>query len=96
MQAAVLRSFFSQRGSKAYTTQRDPTRSGEYFIELRVYNTQEAEQEPNDERWKRALVTLKTCTDTDSAIWRSVSTLVKAAKEDFKNIQPVMYPLNLQ
>lgn len=95
LQAALLKSFFSQRGSGAHTTQRDPARSGEYYIELRVYNTQEVEHEPNDERWKRALITLKTCTDTDTVIWRSLSNFVKAAKEDFKKIQPIMYPINL-
>lgn len=94
--AALLRSFFSQRGSNAYTTQRDPTRAGEYYVELRVYNTKEVEGEPSDERWKRALITLKTCVDSDTAIWRSLSELVKAAREDFKKIQPIMYPINSQ
>lgn len=94
MQAAALRSFFSQRGTNGYTTQRDPVRGGEYYVELRVYSTKEAEAVPNDERWKKALITLKTCTDSDTAFWKSLSALVKAAKEEFKNIQPIMYPMN--
>lgn len=92
--AAALRSFFTRRGASGVTTQRDPAKTGEYFIELRVYNSREAERLPADERWKNALITLKTATDTNTPVWKAVAKLAQVGKEDFSNVQPIMYPNN--
>lgn len=92
MRAATLRSFLTQRGASGFTTQRDPAKTGEYFIELRVYNSREAERLPAEERWKNALTTLKVATDVNTPLWRAVSKLIQVGKEDFVKIQPIMYP----
>lgn len=92
VRAAALRSFLTQRGASGFTTQRDPTKTGEYFVELRVYNSREAERLPSEERWKNALTTLKVATDFNTPLWAAVSKLIQAGKQDFAKIQPIMYP----
>lgn len=93
VRAAPLRSYLSRRVGSGYTLQSDPTRRGDYYIELRVYNTKEIEALGTD-RWKRALVTLRSSTNGDTRIWKAVTQLVVAAKEEYRCIQPVLYPSN--
>ncbi|CAB3248313.1 unnamed protein product [Arctia plantaginis] len=63
LRAAALRSFLSRCSGSGYTLQRDPTRQGNYYVELRVYNAREAEALSTD-RWKQALVTFKSARQT--------------------------------
>ncbi|XP_069358157.1 uncharacterized protein [Maniola hyperantus] len=94
IRATALRSFFSRRVGTGYTLQRaDPTKNGEYYIELRVYNTREAATLGTD-RWKRALITYKSAVEGDSGTWQAVTKLVTAAKEEYSAIQPILYPYN--
>ncbi|KAG7310305.1 hypothetical protein JYU34_003060 [Plutella xylostella] len=89
--ATQLRSFFTQRTASGYSTQRDPLKRGEYFIELRVYNTAEAEK-LQDEKWRHPILAIKVGADTNSSVWRATSRLVQATREDFAHIQPIIYP----
>ncbi|XP_052742485.1 uncharacterized protein LOC128198903 [Bicyclus anynana] len=95
IRASALRSYFSRRVGTGYTLQRaDPTKTGEYYIELRVYNAREAETQGAD-RWKRALITCKSAVEGDSATWRAVTKLVTAVKEEYSPVQPILYPYNV-
>lgn len=94
VRAAPLRSYLSRRSGSGYTLQSDPTRRGDYYVELRVYNTKEIES-LEKERWKRALVTLRSSTNEGTPIWKAVTQLVTASKEEYKRIQPVLYPSNI-
>lgn len=87
-----LRSFINQRVATGYTSQTDPIKTGQYYFELRVYNTREAEKVDSTERWKRALVTLKLSTDDDTRVWKALTNLVQAGKDEMKSIPPVLYP----
>lgn len=45
---------------------------------------------PN-ERWKQSIATLKLSTDIDSVVWKALAHLVKTGKDEFKEIQPILY-----
>lgn len=92
IRAATLRSAFSQRVASGYSYQSDPTKTGQYFFELRVYNTREAERLSYNERWKQALVTLKLATDQNTGIWAALTGLVNAGQKEMRDIRPVLYP----
>ncbi|KAI5640128.1 hypothetical protein NE865_07542 [Phthorimaea operculella] len=58
VRASALRSFLSRRTGSGVSFQRDYTRQGEYYVELRVYSAREAERLGAD-RWKTALISYK-------------------------------------
>ncbi|CAK1602655.1 unnamed protein product [Parnassius mnemosyne] len=95
IRAAALRSFLSRRAGSGYTLQRaDSAKTGDYYVELRVYNTKEAEKLGSD-RWKRSLVTLKSAVEDNSLTWKAVTKLVAAAKDEYAAMQPILYPVNV-
>lgn len=94
VRAAALRSYLARRVGSGYTLQRDPTRSGQFYIELRVYNSKEAETLAAN-RWKRALFTLRSSHDDSGPVWKALTGLVSAAKQEYAKIKPILYPSNV-
>lgn len=94
VRAAALRSYLSRRVGSGYTLQSDPTRSGRFYIELRVYNSKEAETLAAN-RWKRALFTLRSSHNDSGPVWKALTGLVIAAKQEYANIKPILYPSNV-
>lgn len=95
MRAAALRSWLTQRVAGGYTSQSDPTKVGEYFVELRVYNTREVEKIPANERWKHSLLSLKLGTNTDTRFWKALNATVIAGRDELKHIQPILFTDNV-
>lgn len=94
MRASALKSFLSRRVRSGYTLQSDPTRRGDYYVELRVYNAREVE--PLDEgRWKHALITYRSMVNQNTIVWTHLQNFINAAKDDFQSIQPILYPSNI-
>ncbi|KAI5634922.1 hypothetical protein NE865_12405 [Phthorimaea operculella] len=91
VRASALRSFLSRRTGSGVSFQRDYTRQGEYYVELRVYSAREAERLGAD-RWKTALISYKGALYPDSPTWKATTELVKAAKREFQSVQPILYP----
>lgn len=94
MRASALKSFLSRRAGSGYTLQSDPARRGNYYFELRVYNSSEVETLLSD-RWKHSLVTFKCAVDENTVVWQNLRNLIDAAKDEFKTIQPILYPNNI-
>lgn len=93
LKASILRSSLSRRTASGISYQQDLTRSGDYYIELRIYNQREAERLGKD-RWKQTLLSYRGSVYTDSSAWRAVGNLVSAAKAEFRGVQPILYPNN--
>ncbi|KAH9643099.1 hypothetical protein HF086_008815, partial [Spodoptera exigua] len=94
VRAAALRSYLARRVGSGYTLQRDPPRSGQFYIELRVYDSKEAETLAAN-RWKRALFTLRSSHDDSGPVWKALTGLVSAAKQEYARIKPILYPSNV-
>lgn len=68
---------------------------GEYHIDLKVYNTREAEQLNPEDRWKKALIRIQFSTDDDSKQWLCVQKLVHESNKLFAGCNPVFYSDNI-
>lgn len=93
IRAAKLKSYLTRRVGSGYTMQSDPTRRGEFYIEVRISNCQELEAISTN-RWKHSLLCFKTAVNDDSPTWKAVTQLVGTVKEDYSSIQPILYPQN--
>lgn len=91
MRAATLKNFLSRRIASGNSHQSDPTRQGEYYIEVRVSSCRELEA-VTDNRWKHSLISFKIAVDAKTPTWKAVTQLVSAVKQDFRSIPPVLYP----
>lgn len=65
--------------------------TGEYYIDLKVYNTSDAVGSKPEERWKKALIRLKFLTNDGSPQWEYVDKLVRSAHELFEDNPPSFY-----
>lgn len=64
---------------------------GDYYIELRVYPTRDVVAVKSEERWKKALLTLKAQVNTDSPEWNDLQKFIRSAKEMFSDSEPIFY-----
>lgn len=64
---------------------------GAYYVEVRVYNTAEALKSRPDERYKKALVTLKAQLNVETQEWRDLQKFIKKTKTLFNETEPVFY-----
>lgn len=64
---------------------------GEFYIDLKVYNTTDFIKYPFDERWKKALLTLKLQSDQGSTQWSLLQKFVKGCHDVFKDSNAVFY-----
>lgn len=87
--AEKLHGLLWRRVATGYTSQRHFSKKGDFYIELRVSHTRDALKK---EAFKNTLLTYKSCVDEKSAVFKAVSNVIKAAKKEFKDIQPVLYP----
>jgi hypothetical protein len=64
-------------------TRRAVDLEGAFFLELRVYNTDDIRSELAVEKWKKALLAVKAQIDTDSLQWEYLQKLTKHLKTLF-------------
>lgn len=96
IRASALRNFLSRKTASGYTMQTNHSAKGGYYIELRAYHMRDLEPSGNEvDRWKKAVVTFKGAVDETSPIFASVCDVIKAVKEEYKGIQPILYPSNI-
>lgn len=93
IRAAKLKTYLTRRVGSGYTMQSNPTKRGEFYIEVRISNSQELEAIATD-RWKHSLLCFKTAVNADSPTWKALTQLVATVKEDYSSVQPILYPQN--
>ncbi|KAI8428758.1 hypothetical protein MSG28_007439 [Choristoneura fumiferana] len=64
-------------------TRRAVDLEGAFFLELRVYNTDDIRSELKEEKWKKALLAVKAQIDTDTPQWEYLQKLSKHLKTLF-------------
>lgn len=64
---------------------------GAYYVEVRVYSTSDALKSPPEQRYKKALVTLKAQLNTESREWRDLQKFMKNTKLLFGDTEPMFY-----
>lgn len=96
VRASSLKSFYSRRINEGSSFQSEPSRRGEFYVEIRISNAHELEsrQLPSKDQCKLSLINAKIRADQNSAVFKSASKLVADIKEQFKAIRPVLYPSN--
>lgn len=80
-----LYSYFTRRVANGYARQLSETKRGSYYVELKIYNTQEVEKIAPVNRWRHSVLTIKTKASDDSECWPHVKEFVAACRRDFKN-----------
>lgn len=64
-------------------TRRAVNLEGAFYLELRVYNTDDIRSELKEDRWKKALLAVKAQIDTDTPQWEYLQKLSKHLKTLF-------------
>lgn len=64
---------------------------GEYYVEFRVYNTEEAAACVPDQRWRKAEVTLKAKLDRGTPQWEKLQHFMRLVHELFDECEPVFF-----
>lgn len=96
IRASGLRNYLARKTASGYTWQTNHSAKGQYYVELRVYHTRDLEPINQDsERWKKAYISFKGAVNEASPLFSSLCDVVKAVKEEYKDIQPVLYPANV-
>lgn len=80
-----LYSYFTKRDVKGFTRQISETKQGKYYVELKIYNTEEIKKIMPINRWRYAITTIKTKIDTDKESWQHIKDFVTFTRRDFKN-----------
>ncbi|KAI8426935.1 hypothetical protein MSG28_014605 [Choristoneura fumiferana] len=73
------------------TTKRACTLNGDYFLELRVYNTADISGVLIQKRWKKAFVTLRAQIVDESDEWEALQTFIKKISALFKDADVKFY-----
>ncbi|XP_028177724.1 uncharacterized protein LOC114365371 [Ostrinia furnacalis] len=85
-----LDSSFSSKTAHGSLVWRAPL-AGRYYVETRVYSADDARKAPPDQRYTKALVTLKAQLDSEQAEWDYLQRFLKKAKTLFSDTKPVFY-----
>lgn len=67
-------------------TKRACSLNGAYFVEMRVYATDDIRSELPTERWKKALLSLKAQIDVETPEWESLQKCIKNLKALFEEV----------
>lgn len=80
-----LYSYFTRRMAKGYSRQISETKEGKYYVEVKIYNTEEIKKILPINRWRSAITTIKTKLDDSKESWVHLKEFVKSTQNDFKN-----------
>lgn len=85
-----LISYLCRRGSNGVSKQIHPDKQGLRFVDFRLYMCNEIENITPMNRWRQAIVTLKTKVDDNTPAYKYLVKFLKEVKKDFKDC-PVTY-----
>lgn len=80
-----LISYLSRRGSTGISKQFNPNIKGSQFVDLKLYMCSEIENVSPMNRWRNAVVTLKTKIDDDNPAYNYLVKFLKEIKKNFKD-----------
>lgn len=83
-----LINYMTRRVANGYSRQVASLNKGDYYVEVRVFKCDEIEKVPPANRWRQAILTVKTRTDQDTGAWRHLTRCIKEMRENFKGCPP--------
>lgn len=86
--AAPIYSYVTRRLANGFSRQIDEEKTGAFYIELKVYNSDEIERVPPVNRWRHSVITIKNKTNSDTESWRHLNAFIKETRKEFKNRTP--------
>ncbi|PZC86441.1 hypothetical protein B5X24_HaOG209160 [Helicoverpa armigera] len=85
---APIYSYITRRLANGFSRQIDEAKTGGYYVELKIYNTDEIERVPPVNRWRHSVITIKNKTNTDTESWKLLNAFIKETRKEFKNRTP--------
>lgn len=80
--------YFTRRVANGYARQYFPNKKGSFYIELKIYDSNEIEKVVPMNRWRQAIVAVKTLTENNTEAWRHLSSYLKITRAEFKECPP--------
>lgn len=76
--------YITRRIANGYAKQFNPEKKGSLYVELKVYESSEIEQLSPMNRWRQAIIALKTRTENNAKSWGFLANYVREVREEFK------------
>lgn len=64
---------------------------GEFYVEVKVYRTSDAASTRPEERWRKALTSLKIQMNPDGDEWRQLQVFFKTIRKSMNDVEPVFF-----
>lgn len=81
-------SYITRRLANGFSRQIDESKGGAYYIDLKVYQSDEIERVTPVNRWRYSVLTLKNKTNQNTEAWRHLQAFISASREEFKKCTP--------
>lgn len=85
---APIYSYVTRRLANGFSRQINEEKTGSFYIELKIYNSDEIERVPPINRWRHSVLTIKNKTDSDTESWKHLNTFIKETRKEFKKCAP--------
>lgn len=69
--------------------------TGDFYVEVKVYNKAEVASTLREDRWKKASVALKVQLNRNTPQWDGLQVFMRRTHELFDNSEPVFYSDNI-
>lgn len=94
MQPPRLPCYITRRVANGYARQYNDKKKGTYYIDLKIYDSNEVEKITPMNRWRQAIISIKTRADNTSEAWRHLSKYVKETRAEYKSFPPTSFNYN--
>lgn len=85
---STLVSSITRRLANGISRQGHPSKEGSHYIDLKVYKVSDIENVSAMNRWRQAVISLKTKTDDNTEAWGYLAKFITASRKEFKDIPP--------
>lgn len=81
-------SYFTRRLANGFSRQVDMDKTGEYYIEVKIYKHSEIKNVTPVNRWRQSILTIKNSVNEDAVSWGYLKKFIKSTKKEFKTKPP--------
>lgn len=86
MAITPLHSVFVQTLARGVSKQVMTDKKGTHFFELKVYKCSDIEKVPAVNRWRHAVVSIKSKTDNNTDLWQQITNVVNTSRKEFRGV----------
>ncbi|KAJ8709638.1 hypothetical protein PYW08_002795 [Mythimna loreyi] len=84
----AIYSYITKRLANGFSRQMDEKKKGAFYIEVKIYRSDEIERVQPVNRWRHSIITIKNKTDEDSDAWNHMNAFIASTRKEFKNQTP--------